>query len=295
MFRYCGEYYDNETETYYLRARYYAPRLGRFTQGDPIRSETNWYTYCSNNPIIFVDPDGKDAILVNKKVDNAASEIGVEHSAVFLQDENGTWFYFSWQEEVKYVQVDDPNIFESLDTMNEWLTDNKLIEDNLYESSVYLKGEFSTSNTAAAALKAEFDFAVDNGDPGTTVFGQEIPNGQYDLLTRNCGQVAMDLIGMGTLPSGTNVGDYINSRREPKNDWKSTKAGNRATNMAMDILPNANMSNMQNIFYNKSTNIGGFNSAMQTQRDKYEGKGKFTQWRYSKLKNNIDTISSSAK
>ena len=24
-FRYCGEYYDNETGTYYLRARYYAP------------------------------------------------------------------------------------------------------------------------------------------------------------------------------------------------------------------------------------------------------------------------------
>ena len=30
-FRYCGEYFDTETGTYYLRARYYDPAVGRFT------------------------------------------------------------------------------------------------------------------------------------------------------------------------------------------------------------------------------------------------------------------------
>ena len=34
-FRYCGEYYDRESGTYYLRARYYNPATGRFTQEDP--------------------------------------------------------------------------------------------------------------------------------------------------------------------------------------------------------------------------------------------------------------------
>ena len=38
-FRYCGEYYDGETKTYYLRARYYDPNIGRFTQQD-----THWTT-----------------------------------------------------------------------------------------------------------------------------------------------------------------------------------------------------------------------------------------------------------
>lgn len=33
-FRYCGEYFDKETETYYLRARYYSPSTGRFTTED---------------------------------------------------------------------------------------------------------------------------------------------------------------------------------------------------------------------------------------------------------------------
>ena len=34
-FRYCGEYYDNETESIYLRARNYDPGIGRFTSEDP--------------------------------------------------------------------------------------------------------------------------------------------------------------------------------------------------------------------------------------------------------------------
>ncbi len=36
-FRYCGEQYDSETGNYYLRARYYSPGIGRFTQED-----THW-------------------------------------------------------------------------------------------------------------------------------------------------------------------------------------------------------------------------------------------------------------
>ncbi len=38
-FRYCGEYLDAETGSYYLRARYYDPTIGRFTQQD-----THWNT-----------------------------------------------------------------------------------------------------------------------------------------------------------------------------------------------------------------------------------------------------------
>lgn len=34
VFRYCGEYYDVETKTIYLRARYYNAETGRFTQQD---------------------------------------------------------------------------------------------------------------------------------------------------------------------------------------------------------------------------------------------------------------------
>ena len=69
--RYCGEYLDLETNTYYLRARYYQPATGRFLSEDPIRDGFNWYTYCGDNPIKFVDPWGL------LKIDNFSSSISI--------------------------------------------------------------------------------------------------------------------------------------------------------------------------------------------------------------------------
>ena len=62
--RYTGEFYDEETGLYYLRARYYDPNLGRFTTEDSYWGEDNnplslnLYTYCQNDPIQYVDPTG---------------------------------------------------------------------------------------------------------------------------------------------------------------------------------------------------------------------------------------------
>jgi len=64
VFRYCGEYYDSESGTIYLRARYYDPTIGRFISRDSVTGENtdplslNLYTYCHNNPIIGTDPSG---------------------------------------------------------------------------------------------------------------------------------------------------------------------------------------------------------------------------------------------
>ena len=63
-FRYCGEYYDKETQTIYLRARYYNVAQGRFTQEDPIRDGFNWYAYCGGNPVNFIDPRGTDTLAI---------------------------------------------------------------------------------------------------------------------------------------------------------------------------------------------------------------------------------------
>ena len=57
-FKYCGEYYSIEDDTYSLRNRIYVPQSGRFTSEDPIKN-------CRNNPIAFVDPFGFERKVVS--------------------------------------------------------------------------------------------------------------------------------------------------------------------------------------------------------------------------------------
>ena len=58
-YTYNGEQYDTTTSQYYLRARYYNPLVGRFTQEDVYRGDgLNLYAYCGNNPVMYVDPSG---------------------------------------------------------------------------------------------------------------------------------------------------------------------------------------------------------------------------------------------
>lgn len=63
-FRYSGYRYDEATGLYYLNARYYDSTIARFLSedtytGDPYDAlSLNLYTYCANNPIIYVDPTG---------------------------------------------------------------------------------------------------------------------------------------------------------------------------------------------------------------------------------------------
>ena len=63
--RYRSYYYDDETELYYLKSRYYDPEVGRFITIDDISylapdiiNGLNLYAYCGNNPIAYIDSTG---------------------------------------------------------------------------------------------------------------------------------------------------------------------------------------------------------------------------------------------
>ena len=55
--KYAGEYYDEESGLYYLRARYYDPTIGRFISMNSYEGEItnplslNLYTYVENDPL----------------------------------------------------------------------------------------------------------------------------------------------------------------------------------------------------------------------------------------------------
>ena len=106
-FRYCGEYYDSESGTIYLRARYYDPTIGRFISRDSVAGKNtdplslNLYTYCHNNPIIGTDPSGHwlhiavgaliggASELVGQLIDNGGHFSEVNWAAVGMQTFSG--------------------------------------------------------------------------------------------------------------------------------------------------------------------------------------------------------------
>lgn len=67
-YRYRGYRYDTESKLYYLQSRYYNPVWGRFINADGtavFRNDQkstlqfNMYSYCMNNPIIYIDNEGQ--------------------------------------------------------------------------------------------------------------------------------------------------------------------------------------------------------------------------------------------
>ena len=57
--KYTSQRFDEITQQYYLRAKFYNPVVGRFTQEDIYRGDgLNLYAYCGNNPVGYYDPSG---------------------------------------------------------------------------------------------------------------------------------------------------------------------------------------------------------------------------------------------
>ncbi len=59
-FQFIAREFDSETTLYYMRARYFDPKAGRFLSEDPLGFSVgqNFYAYSSNSPVNFVDPAG---------------------------------------------------------------------------------------------------------------------------------------------------------------------------------------------------------------------------------------------
>jgi len=71
-YRYTGKEKDEESGLYYYGARYYSSMIGIFISVDPKFEKyqnVSSYAYCLNNPIKYIDPDGKEIRLEGDKED----------------------------------------------------------------------------------------------------------------------------------------------------------------------------------------------------------------------------------
>ncbi len=72
-YTYRGYFYEIETNSYFLKSRYYNPELCRFISADSVDVldeeqdnvlENNLFAYCLNNPVNMVDDDGNSAVAI---------------------------------------------------------------------------------------------------------------------------------------------------------------------------------------------------------------------------------------
>jgi len=258
MFRFAGEYFDRHRGEYYLRARSFNPRTGRFTQPDPfwnihnmlggtgaILQSANLYLYVMNNPIMFGDPSGLSAIVLNNRGFGGVTG----HMSVFVRDANNTWHYFYWGPDfVHFHAVADSSVMSTVTGINQWIRgqgmNSGIPGSGDYYRFVYIPGDFSAAVAHFSGLYNDFDTHMLAGG-GRDVWhralirGQMLPgvtpnNNLYSVARRNCVHVTMEGLNKGILNNGTSVGDFI------------TAAGyNRA-----DFRPAVQMTRLQSIFGN---------------------------------------------
>ena len=210
-FRYAGQYYDRESQSYYLRARYYLPRYGRFTAEDPARDGLNWYTYCADNPVRYYDPSGLDAILIT--ADDSAVHCG--HSSVLVQDSDGNWYYYYWGDKNAFLEKVPSSAMKSLDSFNEWLQDDankEMFRDSTtnYDRANYFEGDFSESVSYYQSLTDKVVVKMTILMPiGNTLIGNMVMhkrdiylNTKYNLLSNNCVTTSIDGLEKGILSNG---------------------------------------------------------------------------------------------
>ncbi len=88
-FKFNGQQLDPITQQYYLRARFYNPVIGRFTQEDTYRGDgLNLYAYCVNNPIYYVDPSGNECDPIKKSFKDA---LECNERATEINNIRGDW------------------------------------------------------------------------------------------------------------------------------------------------------------------------------------------------------------
>jgi RHS repeat-associated protein len=66
-YKFNGKELDEETGLYYYGARYYDPRVSIWLSVDPLAEKypnVSPYVYCFNNPVLYVDPDGRDPRII---------------------------------------------------------------------------------------------------------------------------------------------------------------------------------------------------------------------------------------
>ncbi|WP_177170334.1 RHS repeat protein [Nitrosomonas marina] len=170
--RFAGQYFDAETQLHYNYFRDYEPATGRYISSDPIGlvGGVNTFGYALQNPLTYVDPDGKQTICAIWPLGTLTcviASIGVITTAKKCSDGvNNVSEAFKAVDNLKSLKE------ERINCISERLCNpekEQALQDDIYETdSVFRKNTVEAINNLGASV------------PGTTMTGP-IPTKVHDV------------------------------------------------------------------------------------------------------------------
>jgi|GEM_PF-3237501 len=158
---YTGEAFDTVTNQYYLRARYYNPQIARFTQEDLYRGDgLNLYAYCSNNPVMYIDPSGY------KKQQGSACLPGVDNNPDSIDRINNNF---------------TP---EEIENLKKWVIDEEQM----------LKDMGLTNNQLGPAIAGVYDKSTGKYYTAINDIKGHLPNELHPLIKDRIDNIPSDLL-----------------------------------------------------------------------------------------------------
>ena len=157
LFEYTGYQPDPVTDLYYAQARYYMPQTGRFVSEDPIRSGSNWYTYCDNNPVNFIDPSGNTPCDAEAYMKTHIRPKYDKNNEKQWSDDLAKWYDGYW---AAFNKLDMSNVKVD-NRVNINLVDPRLLTKatamaNYYNVKIEITGGYRSS-VDQAAMRAQWD------------------------------------------------------------------------------------------------------------------------------------------
>jgi len=193
---------------------------------DPLCEKYYWispYAYCLNNPVKYVDPDGKDvAILIAK---DGAGRNG--HMAAVVQDKNGKFYYMT------VGNTDRDAGFSKMATSGtQGGMDLKPLDAKNMKEAIGLAKQDVLNSPYTDQVVLKTDSKTDNAIFKTATSEQEKINSgkeKYNVLSNNCADVVVKVV-----ESGTKVDLKEGSSPKPNTQFENIKENAKETQKEID-------------------------------------------------------------
>jgi RHS repeat-associated protein len=201
-----GKEMDNEIKgsgnSYDFGARMYDSRLGRWMSVDPLYkkfSSLSVYVFVGNNPLNYLDPNGKDIIALNDP--KAARSAG--HQAVLISDGQGGWNYVSKDAFAGAVPYGAKPVvtvknFKSLDEFAQ--SPENMVQDHNGSYLLDEHGKKQQRYTRGYLIKTD-----PKTDPKSFAKAKEEANKNYNLGLNDCSHVLSEALEAAKTPEGKSV------------------------------------------------------------------------------------------